>query len=165
MNITSTITPDCKYLNLVVTGAQGDASINIFNGDFSDSITVNIPSSGTANQLLFLESTVGTGNGVFRISGTDSNGDEAFAGSLGSCSLDCCIAKKVDELLGCGCGCTKCNEALRQAERVHLLISGIESDLSLLGMDNSQNIALYTNAEAKYNKALELCSDDCGCGC
>mgnify|MGYP003659596816 CR=1 FL=1 len=165
MNITATITPDCKHLNLVINAAQGNVDISITSGTNSGSTSVNVPVSGSTNILLYLPTVVGTGDGVFRISGTDSNGDDAWAGVVGSCSLDCCIAKKVDTLLECGCGCAKCSDALTHAERVHLLISGIRSDLSFIESNNANNTALFVNAEAKYNKALDLCSDDCGCGC
>ena len=46
-----------------------------------------------------------------------------------------------------------------------LLIHAIETDLSQISGDVANNTAIYTNANAKYNKALELCSDSCGCSC
>jgi len=166
MNIISTITGDCKYLNIVLSSATpGSVTIDITNGTNTYSVDVLVSSSGTTNHLVHLESTIETNVGVFRIKGTDSNYKEAYSGVLGSCSLDCCIAKKVDSLIGCGCGCSKCNDKLTQAERVLLLISGIRSDLAYLETNNAQNIALYVNAENKYKKALDLCFDNCGCGC
>ena len=165
MTITAIITPNCRYLSLVVTGVQGSAQINITNGSYSHSVQMNIPANGSVNQLLYLMTTIGVQNGVFRITGTDAHGDEAQTGALGSCSLDCCIAKKVDKLLECGCGCLKCNDALTQAERVHLLIAGITADLANLSTSTAENAALWTTAEEKYKKALELCSDSCGCSC
>ena len=167
MTVNAIITNDCKYINLVMTGAPGNANIDIAapDGTPSYNATVNIPASGNANHLAYLPSALGTGDGVFSINVTDSQQDEAFAGVFGSCSLDCCIAKKIDILMQCGCGCLKCNESLVQAERVHLLISGIRADLSLIGPDTIRNTGLFKNAVEKYNKALELCSDDCGCGC
>ena len=166
MNINATITPDCRHLNIVITGGvEGSASISISNGTYSHDFDTMLPLAGNANHLLFLENTVGTGDGIFQITGTDSSGVPAYAGALGSCSLDCCISKKVDELLKCGCGCAKCNDALTHAERVLLLISGIRADLSQIGTDLAVNTALYETAITKYNKALEYCSDSCGCGC
>ena len=167
MTVNAIITNDCKYINLVITGTPGNASVDVssLSGTSIYNTTVNIPPTGNLNHLIYLPSTIGSGDGVFRINVTDSNNEESFAGVFGSCSLDCCIAKKVDVLMECGCGCLKCNESLMQAERVHLLISGIRADLSFVGNDNVQNIGLYNNAVAKYRKALELCSDDCGCGC
>ena len=167
MTVNAIITNDCKYINLVITGAPGNASIDISapDGTPSYNATVSIPSIGSANHLAYLPTALGTGDGVFSINVIDSQQDSAFAGVFGSCSLDCCIAKKVDILMQCGCGCLKCNESLVQAERVHLLISGIRADLSLIGSDTIRNTGLFKNAVAKYNKALELCSDDCGCGC
>jgi hypothetical protein len=51
------------------------------------------------------------------------------------------------------------------ADRVHLLIVAIETDLLQIGGDQAANTAIITNANSKYNKALELCSDSCGCNC
>ena len=153
-------------MSLVISGAQGPANIVILNGTLSYSLTVQLPAGGAAfNTLLYLDSTVGTVNGIFQISGTDSNGDNAYAGAFGKCSIDCCIAKKVDKLLGCDCGCTKCNNTLIQAERVHLLSLGVETELRFIGNDLAINAAIYERARLKYRKMLELCSDSCGCNC
>lgn len=166
MNISATITGDCRYMSLVVSGAQGPATIKVSNGTFDYQISVILPSGSAAfNQLIYLSSTVGTQDGVFEVEGTDSAGDKAYAGALGKCALDCCIAKKVDKLLGCDCDCTKCNNTLIQAERVHLLTLGIETELRFIGGNNTLNVAVFTRAKMKYKKALELCSDSCGCNC
>lgn len=153
-------------MSLVITGAQGPANILVQNGSLSHSVSVVLPSGGAAfNTLLYLSSTVGTKDGIFEISGTDSNGDVAFAGAFGKCALNCCVAKKVDSLLGCDCGCNKCNNTLIQAERVNLLTVGIESDLMQIQNNLEVNAIIYETAKKKYNKALELCSDSCGCNC
>jgi hypothetical protein len=165
MNITATITANCKHINFVLTGAPGQAIVTVINDTHVYAVPIVVPSSGTINQLIYLPSTVGTGNGIFRITANFVNGDTAYAGVFGSCDLDCCMAKKIDKLLECGCGCVKCNDSLTQAERVHLLIAGIRADLSQIGSDNAINTAVYTKAIQKYKKGLELCSDGCGCSC
>lgn len=166
MNISATITGDCKYMSLVVSGAQGPATVTVANGTDSHDVNLTLPAGNAAiNQVIYLNSTVGTNDGIFEIDGSDSSGDVAYAGAFGKCSLDCCIAKKVDSLLGCDCGCTKCNNTLIQAERVHLLSLGIETELRFVGGDNALNVAIFERAKMKYKKALELCSDSCGCNC
>ena len=165
MTVTATITGDCKYLNLILEGNPGNVDVTISNAPHTYPVSANIPQSGTTNILLYLPSTVGTTYGIFRVEATDSQAEVGYAGAFGSCSLDCCMAKKVDALLGCGCGCTKCNDNLTQAERVHLLIAGINADMSQIKNDASVNLGIYTNASKKYESALKLCADDCGCGC
>ena len=136
MNITTSITGDCRFISIGVSGAtaQGPLTISVNDDSFS-AITDNV------------------------------TGTSVYSGELGKCELDCCIAKKVDSLLGCDCECTRCSGTLETANRVMLLIHAIETDLSQISGDVANNTAIYTNANAKYNKALELCSDSCGCSC
>lgn len=163
MNITTSITGDCRFISIGVSGAtaQGALIISVNN--------IVIPgTTATANgdysTARLLSSLVGTQAGIFQVKITDGS-TSVYSGELGKCELDCCIAKKVDSLLGCDCECTKCSGTLETATKVLLLIQAIETDLSQIGGDVANNTAIYTNAQAKYNKALELCSDSCGCNC
>jgi hypothetical protein len=166
MSANATITGDCKYISLVLSGAQGAASVLISNGGISHSFNVTLPANEAAyHTVVSLEAVSLSSDGIFEITVTDSAGTIHEAGTFGKCSLNCCIAKKVDSLLGCDCDCKKCDAKLITAERVLLLITGIETDLAQLGEDSSVNAGLFENAKKKYNKALELCSDSCGCSC
>ena len=166
MNITATITGNCRFMSLVVSGDQGLTYVNIANGTDMYQVEVVLPAgNAAANTVISLEDTIGVTNGIFELSGIDSGGNVAYAGAFSHCDLDCCIAGKVDSLLGCDCSCTKCNSKLLQAERVMLLTVGIETDLANIGGDNAVNIAIFERARAKYSKAQELCADSCGCNC
>lgn len=168
MNLTASITGDCRFMSISVTGAtsQGEVSITVSNGSNSYPIAADANLSGNYTTAIYLSTTVGSQAGVFEVTATDTvTGTIAYAGALGKCDLDCCIAKKVDSLLGCDCACTKCNDTLIVAERVHLLIVAIQTELAQIGGDNAANTAIITNSRNKYNKALELCSDSCGCNC
>jgi len=168
MNLTASITGDCRFMSISVTGAtsQEEVSITVSDGSNSYLISADANLSGNYTTAIYLSTTVGSQAGVFEITAIDSaSGTIAYAGALGKCDLDCCIAKKVDSLLGCDCSCTKCNDTLIVAERVHLLIAAIETELAQIGGDEAANTAIITNSRGKYNKALELCSDSCGCNC
>jgi len=163
MNITTSITGDCRFISIGVSGAtaQGNLTININDIDI---FTATATADGAYSTARLLASTVGTQAGIFQITVTEGS-TSVYSGELGKCELDCCIAKKVDSLLGCDCECTRCSGTLETANRVMLLIHAIETDLSQISGDVANNTAIYTNAKAKYNKALELCSDSCGCSC
>jgi len=165
--ITATITGDCRYLSLVLTGAQGMAQVTVTNGQYQYQSNVNLPSGGASyNSVLDLQASVGTRDGIFQISMTDANGTRSYAAAFGKCSLLCCIAKKMESIIGCDCGCSKCSTALNQAERVNLLIVSVESALSQLSPeDPTVNAGIYASAQEKYDKAVELCSVSWGCGC
>ncbi len=168
MNLTASITGDCRFMSISVTGAtsQEEVSITVSDGSSSYLISADANLSGNYTTAIYLSTTVGSQAGVFEITAIDSaSGTIAYAGALSKCDLDCCIAKKVDSLLGCDCSCTKCNDTLIVAERVHLLIAAIETELAQIGGDEAANTAIITNSRSKYNKALELCSDSCGCNC
>lgn len=162
----STITGDCGFISIVASGAAGTASVFIRNGNLSHTTTLVLPTgNGTANLVLNSQSTIGVVDGIFSIKVTDIAGTVHSTAVLGKCALMCCIAKKLDSLLGCDCGCVKCNSDLMQAERVNLLIMSIETSLAQVGQFPANDAALIINAERKYQKALELCSDNCGCSC
>ena len=151
-------------MSIGVTGASaGPIEIIVSNGSAEHSIFGTAP-NGTYTTAILLSNTVGTQSGIFSISVEDSS-TSIYSAELGKCELDCCIAKKVDSLLSCDCECTQCSHTMITAERVHLLIVAIETDLAQIGGDQAANAAIITNAKEKYKKALELCSDCCGCNC
>ena len=139
---------------------------DLYNGTNEHTINTVTTSTGTYTTAILLSSTVGTQSGIFTIEVFDVYaGVSVYSAELGKCELDCCIAKKVDSLLGCDCECTKCSDTMITADRVHLLIVAIETDLAQIGEDQATNASIITNSTDKYNKALELCSDSCGCNC
>lgn len=163
--VTATITGDCRYMSLVLSGQQGFAQLTIRNGNFTDTINVNLPSGGaTFNTVISLDS-FGVRDGIFEVEMIDPSGVPQYAAALGDCALNCCIVKKMESILGCDCGCTKCNHYLITAERVNLLILAIRTSLYQISDSPEQNAAILASARKKYSKAQELCSDSCGCNC
>ena len=84
-------------------------------------------------------------------------------GVVGMCKLNCCIAKKVRELVECTCAtCKECVSLLDEVTKVYLLSKGIE--VNLAGCIQTQ--ALYKKSIEEYNKAIEICGlEDCDCNC
>lgn len=77
--------------------------------------------------------------------------------SIATCDIDCCIAKLVESGITCTCECDKCKEDLDRAEKIHLLLQA-----SRYAAEQEDN---YTDAVAKYNRAQEMCTEVCACGC
>lgn len=164
--VTATMTGDCRYMSLVLSGNQGMGQVTVSNGSLTYQTYVNLPTgNATYNSVIDLQTSVGTRDGIFVIRLTDSLNDVSETAVLGRCSLLCCVAKKMDTILGCDCGCSKCQLALTQANRVNLLIVAIESKLNQLGTDPLVNQGIITNVTDLYNKGVDLCTDSCGCGC
>ena len=77
--------------------------------------------------------------------------------TIGSCEIDCCIAKLVDSAIECACKCDKCKEDLLRAEKVYLMLQGAK-----FAAEQESN---YDHAVNMYNKASSLCTEVCACGC
>jgi hypothetical protein len=165
MGLTATITGDCRHLSITAAVQTGQATLTITNNGVSWSTATVIPGTPTWNTVLDLTATIGIIDGIFEVRLTDASGQTHLAAVLGDCSLQCCISKKLDSILGCDCSCSKCNHHLITAERVQLLITGIRFALSRIGDNINENTAILENSKKKYNKATELCSDSCGCNC
>ena len=98
----------------------------------------------------------------------NTNNSKSYSVVLIGEEVDCCIADKMYDAVGCDCDDTKCNESLRDAQKMFLLKRSAEYGLK--GLDNTQGPesislqAIVQDSQAKYEKALELCSSGCGCG-
>lgn len=82
--------------------------------------------------------------------------------------IDCCIADKMYDAVDCGCDDVACNESLLDAQKMFLFKQSAEYVLKSVALtadrDDTKRLAILTDANNKYNKALELCSKGCGCG-
>jgi len=166
MAVSAAITGNCRFMSLVMSGASGFGTLIVRNNGVTYTVPVNLPGgNGSFNSILNLENTIGQTSGIYQIELKDSAGIIHYTGAFAPCVLECCISKKVSSILTCDCGCSKCDSALLQAERVSLLLQSIKADLSQIGNFLAENSALYAAAQRKYEKALELCSDSCGCNC
>tara|TARA_Y100000816_G_scaffold286061_1_gene266596 strand:- start:12236 stop:12694 length:459 start_codon:yes stop_codon:yes gene_type:complete len=94
--------------------------------------------------------------GVIRTVITDSKGFREEEATVVTADIDCCIAKLVHDAINCTCKCDKCKEDLKLAEKIFLLLQAAEYDATL---------GITDGATDKYNKAKELCTERCACGC
>ena len=77
-------------------------------------------------------------------------------GAIGLCALNCCLSKKVKELLECKCKeCKECVVMLSELTNVYLLMQGCV-----------QTTALYMQTADEYAKAISICGvENCTCNC
>jgi hypothetical protein len=75
---------------------------------------------------------------------------------IGTCELDCCVADLLQTSIDCACNCSKCDDDLRKAEKIHLL-----SESAKYAVINNN----ITDAINKYKTAKSFCDETCGCGC
>lgn len=84
-------------------------------------------------------------------------------GAVGLCALNCCLAKKVKELLECKCKeCKECVGMLAEVTNVYLLMQGMQVNIA----GCVQTTALYIKTSEQYAKAVSLCGvENCNCNC
>ncbi len=165
MNIDSiTFSPNCKKITVVVSDCVNNITIS-YNNLITNAtyFTGNLTPNGDdivvwEEYVTVLEPTVSAINGVINISATDvsDSSSQEFSSAVASCELYCCVAKLVEEGINCTCNCSKCDDDIKTAEKVHLLIKSAEA---------SANQGKDTDAVDKYNKAKNYCTSTCGCGC
>ena len=161
------ITNDCKYLNIIAstyTGGAGAADISITNGSYSYTTFLNLSAQGTVSKTI-LTSDIGTDSGVFYATLTQNGTSYGYRAVLGTCDVDCCLAKRMKDLLDCSCDCSKCATQLAQSQKIFLLIYAAKVSLNQLGENASNNEAYILDAENKHLKAVEICGGECGCDC
>ena len=95
-------------------------------------------------------------SGVLKTTIDDGRGGRAVEYAVGTADIQCCIAKLVHDSIHCTCKCDKCKEDLKLAERIYLLLQAAIFDAT----NGSVN-----DATDKYQKAKELCTERCACGC
>ena len=78
--------------------------------------------------------------------------------AVATCQIDCCIAKLIESAINCTCKCDKCKEELDRAEKIFLLLQSAV----YIAEATPNNIK---DAQDKYAKASELCTEVCACGC
>ena len=109
--------------------------------------------SGTINYIADIEI---SGVVVFTVRRSDGV-LVAQAATVSTAQIDCCIAKLVESAINCTCHCDKCKEELDRAEKIFLLLQS-----AVYAAEVAENIE---DAQAKYAKANELCTEVCACGC
>jgi hypothetical protein len=151
-----TVSKDCKTLTVVLEEVVGNITLNYINHITevevqSDPLT---PSGGIVTWELDSETAGESFNGILEI---NVEGDTLAGYVVGSCEIRCCIAALVQSAIDCHCHCDKCEEDLRKAEKIRILISGAEH--------SAYSTSNIVDAVNKYNKAKEFCTAVCACGC
>ena len=150
-----TLSPDCKRLTAVVVDASGTVDFTYYNyitgTTFEDTIAVV---STVATWDITSDDIGEIMNGVITIT-EGTNGTTLSA--IGACEINCCIAGLVQAAIDCHCQCAKCDEDLKIAEKVDLLLKSAQY--------TAFSNANISDAILKYNKAKDLCTATCACGC
>lgn len=153
-----TISPDCKKITVLATT---DATSVYFtytnfttdNSVSSDEITVV---DGKASWILDHQTANELFNGVIAITETtDTTAPTVYA--VGAAEIYCCVAALVQSAIDCHCHCDRCDEDLKKAEKIDLLIKSAQHA--------AYSDANITDAINKYNKAKDFCTETCACGC
>lgn len=95
-------------------------------------------------------------DGVVTITVTDGSNTDTFY-TISSCQIDCCIANLLVSALECTCKCDQCQYDLIRAEKIHLMLQAAR-----FAAENEKD---NQNAIALYDKARDLCTEVCACGC
>lgn len=152
-----TLTANCDTITVTFSNMGGDIDVNYFNSITETTITETLVDSGdpTTDWVIDAQTIEGDSsfNGVITLSEVDGVADYIVA----TCEIDCCIAGLVERAINCTCECDKCDDDLRIAEKVQLLI--VSAKHSTYSESN------VTDAAAKYNKAKDFCTATCACGC
>ena len=174
--LTVDTTNDCNYINTVVTFADNNAPFpltgNIVFRNMGGTvlnpspITAVLTSSGDSISIVTPTEDLGSPSGVIKIT-YEINGNVVDENAvLLACDIDCCLTKLTNELIDCGCDCTKCASSLAKAQKIFLLIKS--SEYALVQADNAElgnQEGYIKDADNKYKKAFELCDNSCGCDC
>lgn len=150
-----TISPDCKKLTAVVTGANASVKFTYYNYITGTTYEETVSPVSTVATLEIDNTDVEEiMNGVITIT-------EGLSGTtlpaIGACEINCCIAGLVQAAIDCHCECAKCDEDLKIAEKVDLLLKSAQY--------TTFSNANISDAILKYNKAKDFCTATCACGC
>ena len=153
-----TISPDCKKLTVVASGVPATVNFTYYNY-ITDITTTSGALTQVAGIVTWILSSQIAGelfNGVISITDTvDVLNPTVYV--VGAAEIYCCIEAHVQSAIDCHCQCDRCNEDLRKAEKIDLLIKSAQHSAY-----SDTNI---TDAVNKYNKAKDFCTETCACGC
>ncbi len=152
-----TISPNGKNITTVVSGIPTSDKLTYYNyttttnyasatiaSDANDILTWSLDSSA-AGEIF---------NGIISMT-LESTGASSYV--VGTTEIDCCIAGLVERGITCTCQCDRCNEDLRTAQKISLLVQGAKHA--------AFTPANITDSILKYDKAKSFCTATCACGC
>jgi hypothetical protein len=185
MAIEIELSADCK--TLTITGGSTDAPVEVWINEVQypmiDPAGSTTNTSGSDIDLEYLGGTNGFPpgeltvtwdnipgwsteqlNGIIKVIVTEPQpAGNVVLGAVGLCALNCCIAKKVKELLECKCkDCKECTTLLAELTNVYLLMQGMQVNIA----GCIQTSALYIKTAEEYAKAVSICGvENCSCNC
>ena len=133
------------------SGANYNITVeNLTNG--SSTLTRAVARGGGFVQTVSVDT-----RGVNRVTVADNTGKivKSYT-TVGTAEIDCCIAKLVHDAINCTCKCNKCKEDLQRAQTIKLLLEAALYESTIGNIETVQE---------KFNKAKELCTEVCACGC
>lgn len=149
-----TLTADCKTLTLVYAAAPGAADL-LTNEVSGNTIYASIAGTVVGNSWIITSADISL-SGVMTVLEDLGATNVPQEYLIGTCELDCCVANLLQESIDCACNCSKCDDDLRKAEKIHLL-----SESAKYAVINNN----ITDAINKYKTAKSFCDETCGCGC
>jgi len=150
----STLSADCKTLTLVYSSAPGAA--DLLTNEVSGATIYASIAGGVVGNTWTVTSSMISLSGVLTVLEDIGDVNTPRAYLIGTCELDCCVANLLQTSIDCACNCSKCDDDLRKAEKIHLL-----SESAKYAVINSN----ITDAINKYKTAKSFCDETCGCGC
>jgi len=154
------LNPNCTqiYLNTSLQGIQGGIAELTITVNGGTPTTLSVPITPNGLSVSYTPQVLGIPNFEGLIQVDIQVGSKQFSfGVVGTCSVDCCIAKLTESAINCTCKCDKCKEELDRAKKIFLLLQS-----SIYAAEQAFN---FRDALDKYNKAKELCTEVCACGC
>jgi hypothetical protein len=145
-----TLTADCKTLTIEYDAGPGNVA-SIKNETSGATITADDYGSVNGTEWVVTSDDISL-SGILNL----IIDDETAEWVIGTCELQCCTAGLLQTSIDCACKCSKCDDDLRKAQKIHLLTE------SAVYAINEGNI---TDAINKYNSAKSFCDETCGCGC
>ena len=149
-----TLSADCKTLSLVYATAPtiADLLTNEISG-----VTIYATIAGTivGNTWNITSDDISL-SGVMTVLQDLGGSNVPQEYLIGTCELDCCVASLLQSSIDCACKCSKCDDDLRKAQKIHLLSESAKYSVI------NENI---TDAINKYKSAKSFCDETCGCGC
>lgn len=161
-------TADCNKIIITVVPTVGSdiKEVQIANDDYSFRYSFTGDSTNT-RVVTVSDFAEDNSNGIFIINYYEGGELRSRTAALLSCDVLCCLAGKMNELLGCDCDCTKCADQLAEAQKIFLLLKTAESEIATADEAGTvqQIQAVIDNAQEKYITALDMCGGHCGCNC
>ena len=151
------ISHNCKQIRVTMPMAAqlpGQYTLELSFGSTTETIEVQLNQG--QSEIQYIADLETSGVVVAKIK--DSQGVVVIQkATVSTCQIDCCIAKLVESAITCTCKCDKCKEELDRAEKIFLLLQS-----AVYAAEVAENIK---DAQDKYAKANELCTEVCACGC